>query len=127
MNGNAPLIKRTIFFFSVIILSMTVLTQCGPLPPASSDIILSTSSITPTEQNPATSNPENQKNTSAVDGANLINEKCNSCHAASRVTSAAHTREEWTATVERMISHGANLTDTEKQLLIDYLAALYPK
>jgi competence protein ComEA len=60
-----------------------------------------------------------------TDGASLMQDRCSVCHSLSRVTSAHKTAAEWTTSVERMVSHGAQLTSQEQQTLIDYLAANY--
>jgi mono/diheme cytochrome c family protein len=59
------------------------------------------------------------------DGQTLLQERCSVCHSSDRVTSAHKTADQWTATVERMVSHGAQLTTQEQQTLVDYLAANY--
>jgi hypothetical protein len=60
-----------------------------------------------------------------TDGASLMQDRCSVCHSLDRVTSAHKTTAEWTTTVERMVSHGAQLSSQEQQTLIDYLAANY--
>jgi hypothetical protein len=42
-----------------------------------------------------------------------------------RVESAQKSREEWASTVARMVEYGAELTDAETTVLIDYLTATY--
>lgn len=59
------------------------------------------------------------------DGQSLMQDRCSVCHSTDRITSAHKTAAEWTTTVERMISHGAQLNTKEQQTLIDYLAANY--
>jgi hypothetical protein len=61
----------------------------------------------------------------ATDGQALMQERCSVCHSTERITTAHKTAAEWTTTVERMISHGAQLNSQEQQTLIDYLAANY--
>jgi competence protein ComEA len=51
--------------------------------------------------------------------------QCGRCHSLSRVTSKTKTAAEWKITVDRMITHGANLTPEQEQALIDYLAKNY--
>jgi len=65
--------------------------------------------------------------TAALDGKALTEESCTACHDLQRVESATKTSEEWKATVERMVDHGAKLDDAEQQAVIDYLAETYPK
>ncbi len=92
------MVKRVILFSCFMLFCVMVLIQC-------------TSS--------------NQNTT--LDGTNLVNERCGVCHTQDKVTAAAHSLEEWTVIVERMISKGAILSGQEKQVLIEYLAATYPQ
>lgn len=62
---------------------------------------------------------------STLDGKALVESRCTVCHSLDRVTSSAKTEAEWTSTVERMIGHGAQLSDAEKAAVISYLAATY--
>ncbi len=64
-------------------------------------------------------------NGSTADGQTLMEERCSVCHPLDRITSAHKTADQWKATVDRMIEHGANLTPAEEQTLVDYLAANY--
>ncbi len=61
----------------------------------------------------------------ATDGQTLMQERCSVCHSLDRVITAHKTAEEWTISVDRMISHGAQLNAQEEQILINYLAANY--
>jgi cytochrome c5 len=63
--------------------------------------------------------------TVASDGATLLDTRCSVCHSADRAREASKTREQWDQTVTRMIDHGAQLTEAEKTVLVDYLAANY--
>jgi len=54
-----------------------------------------------------------------------MQERCSVCHSTDRITSAHKTAAEWTTTVERMVSNGAQLDPQEQQTLIGYLAANY--
>jgi cytochrome c5 len=63
--------------------------------------------------------------TSALSGAALLEERCSVCHSADRAKQAHKTSDEWDATVTRMIGKGAQLTNAEKKVLVDYLAATY--
>lgn len=63
----------------------------------------------------------------ALSGEALVQERCTQCHDLTRIQSAAKTREEWDATVTRMIGKGASLNETEKVAVLDYLAATYGK
>lgn len=63
--------------------------------------------------------------TATQDGATLLETRCSVCHGTERVTSAKKTRAQWEETVTRMIGRGAELTDAEATVLVDYLAAHY--
>lgn len=54
----------------------------------------------------------------------LILEKLMDHHDISRIDNARHTREEWNATLDRMIGYGAIISESEKQVIIDYLLCL---
>jgi len=63
--------------------------------------------------------------TPAQDGATLLETRCSTCHSADRAKQAIKTRDEWDQTVTRMIGNGAQLTEAEKTVLVDYLAKTY--
>jgi mono/diheme cytochrome c family protein len=58
-------------------------------------------------------------------GAELVRQKCIVCHEADLITQQRLTRTGWTREVEKMIRWGAELSGTEKQVTIDYLAARF--
>lgn len=60
---------------------------------------------------------------SAAQGDQLVNERCTVCHTRERIDNAQKTREEWEATVDRMIANGAQLTPEEREIVIEYLAS----
>lgn len=62
-----------------------------------------------------------------IDGQELLETRCISCHALSRTTNKTGTFEEWDAIVTRMIGKGANLSEEEKSILVQYLADTYKK
>jgi cytochrome c5 len=63
--------------------------------------------------------------TPALDGATLLETRCSVCHSADRPRQAKKTHEQWEQTVTRMIGKGAQLTEAEKTVLVDYLAKTY--
>lgn len=63
----------------------------------------------------------------ALDGQALTQERCTGCHDLGRVESATKAADEWKATVERMVSKGAELNQAEQEAVIAYLAEAYPK
>jgi mono/diheme cytochrome c family protein len=62
-----------------------------------------------------------------LDGQSLLQDRCTVCHGLGGVERAKKTEEEWKATVERMVGKGAELDEAEQELLIKYLAEMYPK
>jgi cytochrome c5 len=60
-----------------------------------------------------------------ADGASLLETRCSVCHSADRPKQAKKTRDQWNQTVTRMMGKGAQLTDAEKTVLLDYLAKTY--
>ena len=62
-----------------------------------------------------------------LNGQSLVEERCTRCHDLARVTNTQKTEEEWQATVERMVSKGADLSPAEQEAVIKYLAEMYPK
>lgn len=60
----------------------------------------------------------------------LVQKKCTICHNLKRVKRARKTREQWQATVEKMIRFNINtdfLSETEKDLIISYLSSGWKK
>jgi hypothetical protein len=93
--------KHTISLISIFLLILligTLLVSCGTSPSSSGN---------------------------SSNGQTLMQERCSVCHSTDRITSAHKTVDQWTTTVERMVSHGAQLNAQEQQTLIDYLAANY--
>jgi mono/diheme cytochrome c family protein len=68
---------------------------------------------------------ESAQDSVSVSGEVLLEERCTECHGLDRVTSLEQTRGEWEQTVENMINRGAQLTEDEKTVLVDYLADEY--
>jgi cytochrome c5 len=77
----------------------------------------------PTQASPSLTVPAAE--TPALDGATLLDTRCSSCHSADRAKQAKKTPEQWDQTVTRMIGQGAQLTEAEKRVLVDYLAETY--
>ena len=61
----------------------------------------------------------------SADGLSLMQSRCSVCHSTDRITTAHKTTDQWQTTVNRMISHGAQLNAAEEQTLVAYLAATY--
>jgi glyoxylase-like metal-dependent hydrolase (beta-lactamase superfamily II) len=62
----------------------------------------------------------------AVQGKAILEGVCTSCHTLARVEGQKLTVMEWRAMVERMIARGADLSDDDASVLVDYLAKTYP-
>lgn len=63
--------------------------------------------------------------TPALNGETLLETRCSVCHSADRTRQAKKTRAQWEQTVTRMIGRGAQLTEAEETVLVDYLAKTY--
>lgn len=62
---------------------------------------------------------------SSVDGKALMEAKCSTCHSADRVKNENMTQSEWSNVVLRMVGHGLEVSDVEKEIIITYLADTY--
>jgi mono/diheme cytochrome c family protein len=69
-----------------------------------------------------------QDDTALPDGAGkaIVQKMCVSCHSLKTVTSNRATKEQWSDTVQQMVSRGAEGTDEEIATVIDYLAKNFP-
>jgi hypothetical protein len=76
------------------------------------------------QEEPATAPPE-EETSGELSGEELLEARCTRCHALDIVEGATKTQAEWESTVERMRAKGAELTDAEAQVLVDYLASTY--
>jgi len=52
----------------------------------------------------------------------IIEKKCSTCHSTVTVYGAKKSEEEWTNTVDRMISYGAKLSGNDREAIIHYLS-----
>jgi len=59
-------------------------------------------------------------------GKDVLLRACTTCHAATLITQQRKPAAEWAKTVDKMVSWGAPLDSTERQGLVDYLAAIHP-
>lgn len=59
------------------------------------------------------------------DGQKVLENRCAQCHSLALVTGADKTAEGWEVTVNRMIRNGAELTDAERDILVEYLVQAY--
>ena len=71
--------------------------------------------------------PETGSGTVTLDGEALARERCSACHPYSQVEGAKKSPADWKATVERMVTHGAELNADEQAAVIEFLSETYPK
>jgi hypothetical protein len=128
IGDRIPNIKGAFFMktkilavFAAIIILMTILTACGgaqnpPVANTDQPAVVATDS-TGSSAPAATTAPANP----GVDAMAMIQEKLQGHHDLDRILNAKHTREEWNSTLDRMIKYGANISEDEKKIIIDYL------
>ena len=92
------------------ILMVLISVSCGPAP---------TQEPTPTLE--PTPTPQEML------GKALVASRCIGCHELNRVTKVSFDQEGWQKTVDWMVLIGAQLSDEEAVLVVDYLAQTYPK
>ncbi len=63
----------------------------------------------------------------AGDAKALVETACTTCHAATMITNAGHTHEDWKLLVERMVSAGADVPQNQMAMVTDYLAKNFPE
>ena len=110
-----------------LLLGGLVLTACGQgsaTHPASAPTPAANSSAPASAVAPSAPTAASQ-GASTLDGQSLMQQRCTVCHSTDRITSAHFTAAQWTATVNRMISHGAQLSQSEETVLVNYLAQNY--
>ncbi|MBE0448258.1 MAG: hypothetical protein IBX64_09205 [Actinobacteria bacterium] len=59
----------------------------------------------------------------AQDTNRLISERCTGCHAASRWENENKTEKQWANIVDQMVRYGAQLSEEESVLVVEYLTA----
>ena len=69
--------------------------------------------------------PASSPSSPASAGETLMQQRCTVCHSTARIISAHMTADQWKATVDKMINNGAQLSPTEEQTLVTYLAQTY--
>ena len=57
----------------------------------------------------------------STDGATLVSSLCSRCHPIDRVQAAKKDRAGWTATIDRMLTHGLNVDAAQQAAIVDYL------
>lgn len=135
--------KKLTLLFAVLFL-LTSLTACAnvestseaqptgavqgeTLPTQAEQSTLSTSNPTiaaPAPVQPPAAAPADPQ-AGASEGQSLLDERCTVCHTLDRVTSEIGKNADWEAIVTSMIARGADLTDEEKAILVQFLAENY--
>ena len=69
--------------------------------------------------------PTANTQTSTGQGDQILQSVCTVCHSSDRIVNSHKTQAEWETTVNRMISHGAVLSDSDKVILLLYLSETY--
>jgi len=72
-----------------------------------------------------TATPEPTAEPAEPEGQLLLEGQCTACHGLGRVESAQKSRDEWATTVDRMVGYGAQLSGSERTVLLDYLVETY--
>lgn len=89
--------------------------------------MLQVSGCTPADDETTTPATEDATDTgdgttqAASGGDAIIDDKCTRCHSRVQIDAAEKTREQWDATVERMIRNGADVTAEEQAAIVDFL------
>jgi DNA uptake protein ComE-like DNA-binding protein len=60
-------------------------------------------------------------------GEVALTSSCTQCHGLNLITEKRQTREQWSTTVDQMQERGADVTDEQAELIVDYLAAHFGK
>jgi competence protein ComEA len=55
------------------------------------------------------------------EGQAIVQQKCVSCHALKVVTGKKASRQQWSTTVDQMITRGADVSEDDVETLVDYL------
>lgn len=79
------------------------------------------------EQTVAPTTEQEKATPVTIEGKTLLQERCTRCHDLGPVERARKTEEGWKATVERMVEKGAQLSQAEQELVVQYLTETYPQ
>lgn len=58
-------------------------------------------------------------------GRPLVQRACTTCHAAAQVVASRRSGHEWQEVVDRMVEHGAKLSNAEYNKIVGYLTKYY--
>ena len=124
----------TFIFGAVFAVSLTLLTSCTAPPstvnkvvppPDARDALTEhiASQVDGNEPVSAIGEPDSDQGTLMQDGLTLLKSHCTTCHAPEWFGQIEKSPAEWETVLERMKSLGVQLSDTEKDILLDYLVA----
>lgn len=124
--------NELIRFLLVSLVLVAVVAACGEPGPAAetpAGEATPTAAVSPAAETPAVE----MSPTAAVSpappaelgGEELLQDRCTQCHGLDRVRTQAKTLDEWEHEVAEMRELGAQLTDAEAQVLVEYLAETY--
>lgn len=113
MNKNAGKFSMNITLIFLFLLSV-LLFGCQSANSTPTQGLSATTSSSPT-------------NSATNDGATLLQTRCTVCHSLDRVNNEKNTRAGWEQIVNKMVQKGAQLNDSEKATLLDYLAQNFGK
>lgn len=132
--------KKRLFTTSLLVsIAVVLLAACAPQsaepppaaeqPPAATQPPTATAlppTAAPAAQEPAPVEEQPAAPAAEIDIEALIIEKVDGKHDVARIFNAVKTREEWEKTIDRMIGYGAQISEEEKQIMIDYLLSRQP-
>ena len=61
------------------------------------------------------------------EGKDLTQKACSACHELTVVTAEKHSAQQWKALVDDMVRRGAEASEAEKKLILDYLLRNFGK
>jgi cytochrome c5 len=119
INSSRP----AVILIATGLVLMAVLVACNSGTPAPTQIPAATQVPVATQASASTQAPAS---TPALDGATLLDTRCSACHSTNKAKQIKQTREQWGQTVTDMIvEEGAQLTEAEQAVLVDYLTKTY--
>ena len=104
----------------IVVVAIGILAACTQTADSPSQ---ETQAVEPGDVETPVDEPETEETEATVksEAELLIDERCSQCHSASRVYAENYTQEEWSDVFDDMIAKGADVTEEEKSLMIDWL------
>jgi cytochrome c5 len=115
--------RAAVILIATGLVLVAVLVACNSGTPAPTQVPASTQAPAST---PVPTSTQASASTPALDGATLLETRCSACHSVDKAKQIKQTREQWGQTITDMIvEEGAQLTEAEKVVLVDYLTETY--